>query len=71
MTELLLLCDLREEDLEPIAARRALLAASKRSDAGTVFSSETANAAPESNAAAAGADCTVEAAGRAGSNFEA
>ncbi len=30
MTELLLLCDLREEDLELMAARSALFAASKR-----------------------------------------
>ncbi len=40
MTELL--CDLRDdaEDLQLMAARRALLAASNRCDAGTVFSSE-------------------------------
>jgi hypothetical protein len=46
MTELLLLCALREEDLQLIAARRALLAASNRSEMGTVFSSEAARMEP-------------------------
>ena len=60
MTELLLLCARREDDLQLIAARRALLAASKRCDAGTEFSSEMTRTASES----------IEAAGATGSKCD-